>query len=153
MEGADTKSVSVSVEPQGSGEETLWSDEPRREQFWSGNWSSAAASLVVLAKVTAGSRTKPPGPNEICFLPLSCYFLFPVQVVHARSVVLAWKLYPSRGATFESALPLPRWTSAAVHIHNSQISYTAKVSMTRQKQLKGSGQLLVQNQNQTSQLK
>lgn len=55
MEGADTKSVSVSVEPQGSGAGALRADEPRREQLWPGNWSGAAASLVVLTKVTAAS--------------------------------------------------------------------------------------------------
>lgn len=57
-----------------------------------------------------------------------------VQVVHAQSVVLEWKLYSSRGAAgqnqnqHDAALPLPRWTSAVVHIDNPQISYTAKVS-------------------------
>uniref|UniRef100_A0A3Q3MW13 Si:ch211-180f4.1 n=1 Tax=Labrus bergylta TaxID=56723 RepID=A0A3Q3MW13_9LABR len=39
---------------------------------------------------------------------------FPVQVVHAQSVQ-------------DAPLPLPRWTSATVHIDNPQISYTAKV--------------------------
>lgn len=54
MEGADTKSVSVSVDSVG----WWWSEgsrpdsEPSREQPWRGNWS-AAASLVVLAKVSA----------------------------------------------------------------------------------------------------
>uniref|UniRef100_A0A3Q3FY79 Si:ch211-180f4.1 n=1 Tax=Labrus bergylta TaxID=56723 RepID=A0A3Q3FY79_9LABR len=58
---------------------------------------------------------------------------FPVQVVHAQSVVLEWKLYPSRGPSpmgqiqQDAPLPLPRWTSATVHIDNPQISYTAKV--------------------------
>ncbi|XP_027131344.1 LOW QUALITY PROTEIN: leucine-rich repeat neuronal protein 1 [Larimichthys crocea] len=105
MEGADTKSVSVSVDSVG----WWWSEgsrpdsEPSREQPWRGNWS-AAASLVVLAKV-----------------------------VHAQSVVLEWKLYPSRGASSagqnqqDSPLPLPRWISATVHIDNPQISYTAQV--------------------------
>lgn len=57
-----------------------------------------------------------------------------MQVVHAQSVVLEWKLYPSRGASSvgqhqqDSPLPLPRWISAAVHIDNPQISYTAKVT-------------------------
>uniref|UniRef100_A0A3Q3AUL9 Si:ch211-180f4.1 n=1 Tax=Kryptolebias marmoratus TaxID=37003 RepID=A0A3Q3AUL9_KRYMA len=101
MEGADTKSVSVAVDSAGG---MLWADEPRREQFWPGNSSSAAASLVVLAKV-----------------------------VHAQSVVLEWKLYSTRGASsvglneHDTPLALPRWTSAIVHIDNSQISYTAKV--------------------------
>uniref|UniRef100_A0A3P8U9K3 Si:ch211-180f4.1 n=1 Tax=Amphiprion percula TaxID=161767 RepID=A0A3P8U9K3_AMPPE len=52
-EGADTKSVSVSVDSEGG-----WrGDEPSREQLWPGNTSSAAASLVVLAKVPADSFT------------------------------------------------------------------------------------------------
>lgn len=59
--------------------------------------------------------------------------LSPVQVVHAQSIVLEWKLYPSGGATSvgqspqDAPLPLPRWISATVHIDNPQISYTAKV--------------------------
>ncbi|XP_018526302.1 leucine-rich repeat neuronal protein 1 isoform X2 [Lates calcarifer] len=108
-EGADTKSVSVFVDSQGfvswgSGEGTRWDDESGREQPWLGNSSSRAASLVVLAKV-----------------------------VHAQSVVLEWKLYPSGGARSvgqnqqDVPLPLPRWASATVHIDNPQISYTAKV--------------------------
>ncbi|XP_008291287.1 leucine-rich repeat neuronal protein 1 [Stegastes partitus] len=102
IEGADTKSISVSVDSEGGG----WrGDEPSRDLTWLGNSSSSAtASLVVLAKV-----------------------------VHAQSVVLEWKLYPSRGASSagqnqqDVPLPLPRWTSATVHIDNPQISYTAKV--------------------------
>ncbi|XP_049437970.1 leucine-rich repeat neuronal protein 1 [Epinephelus fuscoguttatus] len=108
-EGADTKSVSVFVDYQGSvglwlGGGTRWGGEPSREQPWLGNSSSAAASLVVLAKV-----------------------------VHAQSVVLEWKLYPSGGASSagenqqDAPLPLTRWSSATVHIDNPQISYTAKV--------------------------
>lgn len=60
-----------------------------------------------------------------------------MQVVHAQSVVLEWKLYPSRGPSFEgqneqeAALPLPWWASATVHIDNPQISYTAKVNSFR----------------------
>nr|XP_020516131.1 leucine-rich repeat neuronal protein 1-like [Labrus bergylta] len=107
MEGADTKSVSVFVDSQGSfgswsGGGSWWGAEPSREQPWTEN--SSAASLVVMAKV-----------------------------VHAQSVVLEWKLYPSRGPSpmgqiqQDAPLPLPRWTSATVHIDNPQISYTAKV--------------------------
>ncbi|XP_037627426.1 leucine-rich repeat neuronal protein 1 [Sebastes umbrosus] len=109
MEGADTKSISVFVDSQGSvGSWSLrgirWGGEPSREQPWLWNSSSAAASLVVLAKV-----------------------------VHAQSVVLEWKLYPSSGASSvgqnqqDAPLPLTRWTSATVHIDNPQISYTAEV--------------------------
>ncbi|KAM4737534.1 leucine-rich repeat neuronal protein 1 [Anableps anableps] len=100
VEGADTRSVSVSVDPQGPGGR----DEPARRRPWSRNSSSSTASLVVLAKV-----------------------------VHAQSVVLEWKLYPGRGAPsvgqnqHDTGLPLPRWTSAVVHIDNPQISYSAKV--------------------------
>ncbi|GLD69021.1 leucine-rich repeat neuronal protein 1-like isoform X1 [Lates japonicus] len=108
-EGADTKSVSVFVDSQGfvswwSGEGTRWDDKSGREQPCLGNSSSRVASLVVLAKV-----------------------------VHAQSVVLEWKLYPSGGALSvgqnqqDTPLPLPRWASATVHIDNPQISYTAKV--------------------------
>ncbi|XP_070823996.1 leucine-rich repeat neuronal protein 1 [Chaetodon trifascialis] len=109
MEGADTRSVSVFVDSRGSvgwrwGGGNRWGGEPSREQLWPRNSSSAAASLVVLAKV-----------------------------VHAQSVVLEWKLFPSGGPSFvghnqqDSPLPLPRWLSATVHIDNPQISYTAKV--------------------------
>ncbi|KAG7224379.1 hypothetical protein INR49_004721 [Caranx melampygus] len=54
-------------------------------------------------------------------------------VVHAQSVVLEWKLYPSQEASSlgqsqqDAPLPLPQWTSATVQIDNPQISYTAKV--------------------------
>lgn len=51
VEGADTKSVSVSVDSQGSEGGSWGGFEPGREQPWTGNSSSAAASLVVLAKV------------------------------------------------------------------------------------------------------
>lgn len=139
MEGADTKSVSVCVDPRGPGtswseEGAQWGEEPRREQFYTGNWSSAAASLVILAKVTLPPqeiRSNQIHSHTNLLLPVSC------QVVHAQSVVLEWKLYPSRGASFggltehNSPLPLPRWTSAVVHIDNAQISYTAKVGRPR----------------------
>ncbi|XP_069033894.1 leucine-rich repeat neuronal protein 1 [Embiotoca jacksoni] len=106
MEGADTKSVSLSVDSRGSSRGSRRGGEPGGEQPWPGNSSSAAASLVVLAKV-----------------------------VHAQSVVLEWKLFPSGGASSTGQnqpdtpplLLLPRWTSATVHIDNPQISYTAKV--------------------------
>uniref|UniRef100_A0A3Q3G3W6 Si:ch211-180f4.1 n=1 Tax=Labrus bergylta TaxID=56723 RepID=A0A3Q3G3W6_9LABR len=84
MKGADTKSVSVFVDSQGS----------------FGSWSGGGSWW---------------------------------GVVHAQSVVLEWKLYPSRGPSpmgqiqQDAPLPLPRWTSATVHIDNPQISYTAKV--------------------------
>lgn len=62
-EGADTKSVSVFVDSQGS--VGWWSDggnqrdvEPSRERPWLGNSSSAAASLVVVAKVPASFSVK-----------------------------------------------------------------------------------------------
>ncbi|KAM6928862.1 leucine-rich repeat neuronal protein 1 [Lycodopsis pacificus] len=107
-EGADTKSVSVFVDSQGSVDSwpswgIRWGGgESSREP---GNSSSAAAALVVLAKV-----------------------------VHAQSVVLEWKLFPSGrpssgGQNQQDTAPLrlTRWTSATVHIDNPQISYTAKV--------------------------
>uniref|UniRef100_A0A3Q3G403 Si:ch211-180f4.1 n=1 Tax=Labrus bergylta TaxID=56723 RepID=A0A3Q3G403_9LABR len=55
MKGADTKSVSVFVDSQGSfgswsGGGSWWGAEPSREQPWTEN--SSAASLVVMAKVT-----------------------------------------------------------------------------------------------------
>ncbi|XP_005931200.1 leucine-rich repeat neuronal protein 1 [Haplochromis burtoni] len=105
IEGADTKSVSVFVDSQGyAGSWSGGGNDPSRERTWLGNSSSGAGSLVVLAKV-----------------------------VHAQSVVLEWKLYPSGGASAVGSNhhdipgPLPRWTSATVHIDNPQISYTAKV--------------------------
>ncbi|KAM7411134.1 hypothetical protein PAMA_021221 [Pampus argenteus] len=102
VEGADTKSVSVFVDSQGS--IGSWLGRGSQQGGPPSNSSSALASLVVLAKV-----------------------------VHAQSVVLEWKLYPSgRGSSVghnqqDTPLPLPRWTSATVHIDNPQISYTAKV--------------------------
>ncbi|KAM4563518.1 leucine-rich repeat neuronal protein 1 [Odontesthes bonariensis] len=104
MEGADTKSISVFMSSQGSEGGSWRGNEPSREQLWLGNSSSAAASLVVLAKV-----------------------------VHAQSVVLEWKLFPNREASSggqnqqDASLPLPQWTSATVQISNPHISYTAKV--------------------------
>nr|XP_054602232.1 leucine-rich repeat neuronal protein 1 isoform X3 [Nothobranchius furzeri] len=96
-EGADTRSVSVSVEPQGSAGSWQRGAESRREELLSGNWSSS--SLVVVAKV-----------------------------VHAQSVVLEWRLYPSREASAAGRdQPFPQWTRASVHINNSQISYTSEV--------------------------
>ncbi|KAM8863718.1 leucine-rich repeat neuronal protein 1 isoform 2-T2 [Spinachia spinachia] len=97
MEGADTKSVLVDLQ----GSVDLWSGWVAQLP---GNQSSAAASLVVLAKV-----------------------------VHAHSVVLEWKLFSGGRPTstgqnqLGAPLPLARWTSATVHIDNPQISYTAKV--------------------------
>lgn len=53
------------------------------------------------------------------------------QVVDDQSVVLEWKLFPSRETSGEdqqaSQLYLPQWISATVHINNPQISYTTKV--------------------------
>ncbi|XP_029012958.1 leucine-rich repeat neuronal protein 1 isoform X2 [Betta splendens] len=107
-DGADTKSISVFVDSPGSGGQ--WSEkvqqgtEPNGEHAWTSNSLSRAASLVVLAKV-----------------------------VHAQSVVLEWKLYPSTGQLLEgqnqqdAPLTLPWWASASVHIDNPQISYTTKV--------------------------
>lgn len=57
-------------------------------------------------------------------------------MVHAQSVVLEWKLYPSTGPQLEgqnqqdAPLTLPWWASATVHIENPEISYTAKVEPT-----------------------
>ncbi|XP_068200029.1 leucine-rich repeat neuronal protein 1 [Antennarius striatus] len=106
MEGADTRTVSVTVDSAGwrSGEGSEWRRESHGEQPWLGNMSSATSSLVVLAKV-----------------------------VHAQSVVLEWRLYPSGGASSvgqnqqDAPFPPPRWISATVHIDNPQISYTTKV--------------------------
>lgn len=54
------------------------------------------------------------------------------QVVEDQSVVLEWKLFPSRETLSEeeqqgSQPYLPQWISATVHINNPQISYTTKV--------------------------
>lgn len=54
-------------------------------------------------------------------------------MVDDQSVVLEWKLFPSREtlssgeAQQASQLNLPQWISATVHINNPQISYTTKV--------------------------
>lgn len=56
-------------------------------------------------------------------------------MVDDQSVVLEWKLFPSRGtlssgeAQQASQLYLPQWISATVHINNPQISYTTKVTI------------------------
>lgn len=55
-------------------------------------------------------------------------------MVDDQSVVLEWKLSPSREtlssgeAQQASQLYLPQWISATVHINNPQISYTTKVT-------------------------
>nr|XP_057940944.1 leucine-rich repeat neuronal protein 1 isoform X2 [Doryrhamphus excisus] len=48
------------------------------------------------------------------------------KAVNAHSMVLAWRFDPQGGGGV-STLSLPRWSSAAVHINNAHISYTAKV--------------------------
>lgn len=53
LEGADTKSVSVSVDSRGFGGGRGWSDEPSREHPRLVNSSGAGHSLVVLTKVPA----------------------------------------------------------------------------------------------------
>uniref|UniRef100_A0A8C6TBL7 Si:ch211-180f4.1 n=1 Tax=Neogobius melanostomus TaxID=47308 RepID=A0A8C6TBL7_9GOBI len=56
--------------------------------------------------------------------------LFSFQVVHSQSVVLEWKLHPTKPGTNQNQEPpwtLPQFTAATVHIHNPHISYTAKV--------------------------
>lgn len=57
MEGADTRSVSVSVDSVGwwSGGGSRWGGDPSKEQLWLGNLSSSMASLVILAKVPTQS--------------------------------------------------------------------------------------------------
>lgn len=52
---------------------------------------------------------------SLCFL----------QVVHAQSVVLEWRLYQNQ---LDARTHLSHWTSAFVHIDNPQISYTAEVT-------------------------
>ncbi|KAK7884568.1 hypothetical protein WMY93_027691 [Mugilogobius chulae] len=101
-EGADTKSLSVFVELQNP--ERTTSSESSLEQSWLGsNSSNSLASLVVLAKV-----------------------------VHSQSVVLEWKLHPTKNKQDQNQEQdppgtLPQFTAATVHIHNPHISYTAKV--------------------------
>lgn len=48
------------------------------------------------------------------------------KIIHAQSVVLEWKVYPSVPASGRE-LPQPKWLSATIKIDNPQISYTAKV--------------------------
>ncbi|KAL6459230.1 hypothetical protein MHYP_G00327020 [Metynnis hypsauchen] len=48
------------------------------------------------------------------------------KIIHAQSVVLEWKVYPSAPASGHE-LPQPKWLSATIKIDNAQISYTAKV--------------------------
>lgn len=48
------------------------------------------------------------------------------KVIHAQSVVLEWKVYPSRRASSHD-IAQPKWLSATMKINNPHISYTAKV--------------------------
>ncbi|XP_030640620.1 leucine-rich repeat neuronal protein 1 [Chanos chanos] len=48
------------------------------------------------------------------------------KIIHAQSVVLEWKLYPSQPMPNHEA-PQPKWVSATMKIDNPQISYTAMV--------------------------
>ncbi|KAK1800929.1 hypothetical protein P4O66_004690 [Electrophorus voltai] len=68
-----------------------------RQRTGQQEWVNATGSLVVLAKI-----------------------------IHAHSVVLEWKVYPSVLASGHE-LPQPKWLSATMKIDNPQISYTAKV--------------------------
>lgn len=114
------------------GDLSWWDGAPSREQNWPGTLSNTASSLVVVAKVLN------------VFLAISSFFLCDVsgsffntknthQVVDDQSVVLEWKLFPSRETLSSgedeqaSQLYLPQWISATVHINNPQISYTTKV--------------------------
>ncbi|XP_072772025.1 leucine-rich repeat neuronal protein 3 isoform X2 [Nerophis lumbriciformis] len=60
----------------------------------------------------------------------SCALLVTAKAVNVHSMVLAWTFDPWGGGAStpqDTPLPLPRWSSAAVHINNAHISYTAKV--------------------------
>ncbi|XP_062854654.1 leucine-rich repeat neuronal protein 1 [Trichomycterus rosablanca] len=48
------------------------------------------------------------------------------KVIHAQSVVLEWKVYPSRRISSHD-IAQPKWLSATMKINNPHISYTAKV--------------------------
>ncbi|XP_027007120.1 leucine-rich repeat neuronal protein 1 [Tachysurus fulvidraco] len=48
------------------------------------------------------------------------------KVIHAQSVVLEWKVYPTTRAS-SNEMPQPKWLSATMRINNPHISYTAKV--------------------------
>ncbi|XP_061920102.1 leucine-rich repeat neuronal protein 1-like isoform X2 [Entelurus aequoreus] len=89
--GADTKSVTVSVDAPGS---------PRLPGSGRGEERGSRALLVT------------------------------AKAVNAHSMVLAWTFDPRGGGAStpqDTPLPLPRWSSAAVHINSAHISYTAKV--------------------------
>lgn len=48
------------------------------------------------------------------------------KVIHAQSVVLEWKVYPTTRISSHE-MPQPKWLSATMRINNPHISYTAKV--------------------------
>ncbi|XP_066500381.1 leucine-rich repeat neuronal protein 1 [Hoplias malabaricus] len=48
------------------------------------------------------------------------------KVIHAQSVVLEWKVYPTASASGHE-LPQPKWHSATLKIDNPQISFTGNV--------------------------
>uniref|UniRef100_A0A3Q3M6Q6 Si:ch211-180f4.1 n=1 Tax=Labrus bergylta TaxID=56723 RepID=A0A3Q3M6Q6_9LABR len=108
-----------------------WADADPAPQFY---WVTPTGDKVRQADAQ-GADTKSVSVFSCFYFECLLEYLlpFPVQVVHAQSVVLEWKLYPSRGPSpmgqiqQDAPLPLPRWTSATVHIDNPQISYTAKV--------------------------
>lgn len=110
----------------------------------SASTSSSFSSLLLLVTCYSSSASfyssviklsNAPDSLSSMNLVIHC-FLLHVQVVHAQSVVLEWKLYPSGGASavgsnhHDIPVSLPRWTSATVHIDNPQISYTAKVNIS-----------------------
>ncbi|XP_046895264.1 leucine-rich repeat neuronal protein 1 [Hypomesus transpacificus] len=80
-------------------------------------------------RVSGSGRSR--GPGSVNTTTGSLVVL--AKIIHAQSVVLEWKLYPSSsvpssvGAHEVPQLPQPRWASATMSIHNPQISYSAQV--------------------------
>ncbi|CAL9702777.1 unnamed protein product [Knipowitschia caucasica] len=100
-EGADTKSLSVTVDLQSSGAAS--DSASSLGQTWLGRNSSRPASLVVLAKVVH---------SRSVVLEWKLHLSKPKQDQKDEE---------------DSPETLPRFTTATVHIHNPHISYTAKV--------------------------
>uniref|UniRef100_A0A3P8U482 Si:ch211-180f4.1 n=1 Tax=Amphiprion percula TaxID=161767 RepID=A0A3P8U482_AMPPE len=104
-----------------------WADADPVPQFYWVTPNGDKVGGVVAADSCSGSSSTVTSSSNSLFLVLV------LQVVHAQSVVLEWRLYPSRGASSvgqaqqDVPVPLPHWTSATIYIDNPTISYTAKV--------------------------
>lgn len=99
-------------------------------------WNAEGAdtkSLSVFVELQSQGRTtsSKPSPEQSWLGNSSAASLVVLaKVVQSQSVVLEWKLHPTKHGSGQNQEPprtLPQFTTATVHIHNPHISYTAKV--------------------------